>query len=61
MFCWFVRRVVFWGGRFLRWTGVSFLRGVGTIYVAGKIKVNIQWVWYCMVYNIGKIMNYGLP
>jgi len=26
----------------------------------GKIKVNIQWMLYCMVHNIEKIMNYGL-
>ena len=25
----------------------------------GKIKVNIQWLLYCMVHNIGKIMKYG--
>jgi hypothetical protein len=25
----------------------------------GKIKVNIQWVLYCIVHNIGKIVNYG--
>jgi transposase/IS5 family transposase len=25
----------------------------------GKIKVNIQWLLYCMVHNIGKIVNYG--
>ena len=25
----------------------------------GKIKVNIQWVLYCMVHNIGKIISYG--
>jgi len=25
----------------------------------GKIKVNIQWLLYCMVHNIEKIMNYG--
>jgi hypothetical protein len=24
-----------------------------------KIKVNIQWLLYCMVHNIGKIANYG--
>lgn len=24
-----------------------------------KIKVNIQWVLYCMVHNICKIMRYG--
>ena len=26
----------------------------------GKLKVNIQWMLYCMVHNIEKIMNYGL-
>ncbi len=26
----------------------------------GKMKVNIQWVLYCMVHNIGKILTYGL-
>ena len=26
----------------------------------GKIKVNIQWLLYCMVHNIGKVANYGL-
>jgi len=26
MFCWFVRRAICWGGRFLRWMGASFLR-----------------------------------
>jgi transposase len=25
----------------------------------GKIKVNIQWLLYCIVHNIGKILNYG--
>ena len=25
----------------------------------GKIKVNTQWVLYCMVHNIGKIMSFG--
>jgi hypothetical protein len=25
----------------------------------GKIKVNIQWLMYCMIHNIGKIMVYG--
>ena len=25
----------------------------------GKIKVNIQWLLYCMVHNIEKIVNYG--
>ena len=26
-----------------------------------KIKVNIQWLLYCMVHNIGKIVAYGVP
>ena len=26
----------------------------------GRIKVNIQWLLYCMVHNIGKVVNYGL-
>ncbi len=26
----------------------------------GKVKVNIQWLLYCMVHNIEKITNYGL-
>ena len=25
----------------------------------GKIKVDIQWMLYCMVHNIGKIVNYA--
>jgi hypothetical protein len=26
----------------------------------GKIKVNIQWLMYCLVHNIEKILSYGL-
>jgi Transposase DDE domain len=26
----------------------------------GKVKVNIQWLLYCMIHNIEKIANYGL-
>jgi transposase len=26
----------------------------------GKIKVNIQWLLYCIVHNIGKILNFGV-
>jgi hypothetical protein len=26
----------------------------------GKVKVNIQWLIYCLVHNIEKILNYGL-
>jgi len=28
--------------------------------LGSKIKVNIQWLLYCMVHNIGKIVNYGV-
>jgi IS5 family transposase len=27
--------------------------------VRGRIKVNIQWLLYCMVHNIEKILHYG--
>jgi hypothetical protein len=26
----------------------------------GKVKVNIQWLLYCLIHNIEKIMNYGM-
>ncbi|MCK4376831.1 MAG: transposase [Actinomycetia bacterium] len=26
----------------------------------GKVKVNIQWLLYCIVHNIGKIGDYGM-
>jgi len=26
----------------------------------GKVKVNIQWLLYCVIHNIEKIMNYGV-
>ncbi len=26
----------------------------------GKIKVNIQWLLYCLVHNMEKILNYGM-
>ncbi len=26
----------------------------------GKVKVNIQWMLYCLVHNIEKIVNYGV-
>jgi len=34
-------------------------KGMGHFTLRGKIKVNIQWVLYCMIHNIGKIVNYG--
>ena len=32
---------------------------MGHFTLRGKIKVNIQWMLYCMVHNIEKIMNYA--
>jgi Transposase DDE domain len=26
----------------------------------GRIKINIQWMRYCMVHNIEKLVNYGI-
>ena len=26
----------------------------------GKVKVNIQWLLYCMIHNLEKIVNYGV-
>jgi hypothetical protein len=34
-------------------------KGMDRFTLRGKIKVNIQWMLYCMVHNIGKIVNYG--
>lgn len=34
-------------------------KGLDRFTLRGKIKVNIQWLLYCMVHNIGKIATYG--
>ena len=34
-------------------------KGLDRFTLRGKIKVNIQGLLYCMVHNIGKIVNYG--
>jgi len=34
-------------------------KGLDRFTLRGKIKVNIQWLLYCMVHNIEKIANYG--
>ena len=34
-------------------------KGMNRFTLRGKIKVNIQWLMYCMVHNMGKIANYG--
>jgi transposase len=34
-------------------------KGMNRFTLRGKIKVNIQWLLYCMVHNRGKVANYG--
>jgi len=36
-------------------------KGMNRFTLRGKVKVNIQWLMYCMIHNIGKIVNYGFP
>ena len=38
---------------------IRAVKGLDRFTLRGKLKVNIQWVLYCMVHNIGKIMSYG--
>ena len=38
---------------------IKCMKGLDRFTLRGKIKVNIQWVLYCMVHNICKIMRYG--
>ena len=34
-------------------------KGMNRFTLRGKIKVNVQWLLYCMIHNIGKILRYG--
>ena len=34
-------------------------KGMDRFTLRGKMKVNIQWLLYCMIHNMGKIVNYG--
>jgi transposase len=38
---------------------IRFLKRLDRFTLRGKIKVNIQWLLYCMVHNIEKVTNYG--
>jgi transposase len=38
---------------------IRYMKRLDRFTLRGKIKVNIQWVLYCMVHNIGKISSYG--
>jgi transposase len=34
-------------------------KGMDRFTLRGEVKVNIQWLLYCMIHNIGKIVSYG--
>jgi hypothetical protein len=38
---------------------IRHMKRLNRFTLRGKIKVNIQWVLYCMVHNLEKIANYG--
>ena len=38
---------------------IKYGKGLDRFTLRGRIRVNIQWVLYCMVHNIGKILNFG--
>jgi transposase len=38
---------------------IRFIKRLDRFTLRGKIKVNIQWLLYCMVHNIEKVTNYG--
>lgn len=40
---------------------ITYCKKLNYFTLRGKEKVNIQWLLYCMVHNIGKIANYGNP
>jgi len=39
--------------------GEAIGKGLDKFSLRGKVKVNIQWLLYCMVHNIEKVANYG--
>ncbi|MBM4331273.1 MAG: hypothetical protein FJ117_08640 [Deltaproteobacteria bacterium] len=38
---------------------IRHVKKLGRFTISGKIKDDVHWVLYCMVYNIQKILNYG--
>jgi len=38
---------------------IRYMKRLDRFTLRGRLKVNIQWVLYCMVHNIGKIASYG--
>jgi transposase len=41
------------------YANIGTQKGMNQFTLRGKIKVNIQWLLYCMVHNIGKMAAYG--
>ena len=39
---------------------IRYQKRLDRFTLRGNVKVNIQWVLYCIVHNIEKILNYGL-
>jgi len=39
---------------------IEIHKGMNRFTLRSKIKVNIQWMLYCMIHNIGKILTYGV-
>jgi transposase len=40
-------------------SNIRFLKRLDRFTLRGKAKINIQWLLYCMIHNIGKIVAYG--
>jgi IS5 family transposase len=40
---------------------INHVRGLKRFSVRGSVKVNAQWLLYCLVHNIGKLQRYGAP
>ena len=38
---------------------ITSTKGLKRFTLRGKIKVNAQWLLYCIVHNLGKIQHYG--
>jgi hypothetical protein len=38
---------------------IRWAKGLSRFSLRGKYKVNVQWLLYCTVHNIEKILNFG--
>ena len=39
---------------------IRYNKGLDRFTYRGKVKVNVQWLLYCLVHNIEKIAHYGV-